>query len=56
VVPALAPVDAALPRERAKALCSAAEIGGYLALADAQPALSRGCARPGWSAWAPAPA
>src|SRR5260370_24781798 len=41
VVPALAPVDAALPRERAKAPYSPAEIGGYLALADAQPALSR---------------
>src|ERR1700737_1633533 len=41
VVPALAPADAALPRERAKAPCSPAEIGGYLALADAQPTLSR---------------
>ena len=40
VVPALAPVDAALPRERAKAPYSPAEIG-YLALADAQPTLSR---------------
>ena len=37
VVPALAPVDAALPRERAKAPYSPAEIDGYLALADAQP-------------------
>ena len=41
VVPALAPADAALPRERAKAPYSPAEIGGYLALADAQPTLSR---------------
>jgi integrase len=41
VVPALAPVDAALPRERAKAPYSPAEIDGYLALADAQPTLSR---------------
>jgi integrase len=41
VVPALAPVDAPLPRERAKAPYSAAEIAGYLALADAQPTLSR---------------
>ena len=41
VVPALAPVDAALPRERAKASYSPAEIGGYLALADAQPTLLR---------------
>lgn len=41
VVPALAPVDAPLPRERAKAPYSAAEIAGYLALADAQPTVSR---------------
>ena len=41
VVPALAPVDAPLPRQRAKAPCSAAEIAGYLALADAQPTLAR---------------
>ena len=42
VVPALAPADAALPRERAKAPYSPAEIAGYLALADAQP--TRGAA------------
>ena len=41
VVPALAPADAPLPRERAKAPYSAAEIAGYLALADAQPTASR---------------
>ena len=41
MVPALAPVDTPLPREHAKAPYSAAEIAGYLALADAQPALSR---------------
>ena len=41
VVPALAPVDMPLPRERAKAPYSPAEIAGYLALADAQPAMSR---------------
>jgi integrase len=41
VVPALAPADVPLPRERAKAPYSPAEIAGYLALADAQPALSR---------------
>jgi hypothetical protein len=41
VVPALAPADAPLPRERAKAPYSAAEIAGYLALADAQPTLAR---------------
>src|SRR6202011_857113 len=34
-------LQAAPPRERAKAPCSPAEIGGYLALADAQPTLSR---------------
>ena len=36
VTPALAPVDAPLPRERCKAPYSAAEIAAYLALADAQ--------------------
>ena len=41
VVPALYPQDAALPRERAKQPYSPAEIAGYLALADAQPAASR---------------
>ena len=41
VVPQLYPADMPLPRERAKAPYSAAEIAGYLALADAQPALSR---------------
>jgi integrase len=41
VVPALAPADAPLPRERAKAPYTPAEIGGYLALADAQPTAAR---------------
>jgi hypothetical protein len=41
VVPQLAPADAPLPREHAKAPYSPAEIAGYLALADAQPTLSR---------------
>ena len=41
VVPALAPADASLPRERAKAPYSPAEIAGFLALADAQPTGSR---------------
>jgi integrase len=41
VVPQLLPADVPLPREHAKAPYSAAEINGYLALADAQPALSR---------------
>ena len=40
-VPALAPADAPLPRERSKAPYSAAEISGYLALADAQPTTAR---------------
>ena len=41
VVPQLHPADAPLPRERAKAPYSPAEIGGYLALAGAQPAAAR---------------
>ena len=55
VTPALYPQDAALPRERAKQPYSPAEIAGFLALADAQPVLSRRMRPPGWSAWAPAP-
>jgi hypothetical protein len=41
VVPQLAPADAPLPRERARAAYTAAEISGYLALADAQPTAAR---------------
>jgi integrase len=41
VVPQLYPADLPLPRERAKAPYSPAEIGGYLALADAQPTAAR---------------
>jgi integrase len=41
VVPALAPADVPLPRERAKAPYNPAEIAGFLALADAQPTASR---------------
>jgi integrase len=41
VVPQLAPADTPLPRERAKAPYSPAEIAGYLALADAQPTVAR---------------
>jgi len=41
VVPSLAPADAPLPRERAKAPYTPAEIAGYLALADAQPTAAR---------------
>jgi integrase len=41
VVPHLDPADAPLPRGRAKAPYSPAEIAGYLALADAQPTGSR---------------
>jgi hypothetical protein len=50
VVPQFYPADVPLPRERAKAPYSRAEIGGYLALADAQPTMERRCARPDWSA------
>jgi integrase len=42
VVPQLYPADVPLPRERAKTPYSAAEIGGFLALADAQPTAERG--------------
>jgi integrase len=41
VVPQLVPADAPLPRERAKSPYTAAEIGGYLALAAAQPTAAR---------------
>jgi hypothetical protein len=41
VVPALAPADTPLPRERAKAPYPPAEIDGYLALASAQPTAAR---------------
>jgi integrase len=41
VVPQLYPADLPLPRERAKKPYSAAEISGYLALADAQPTAGR---------------
>jgi hypothetical protein len=41
VVPQLHPDDAPLPRERAKAPYTPAQIGGYLALAGAQPAIAR---------------
>jgi integrase len=41
VVPQLCPADQPLPRERAKAPYTAADIAGYLALADAQPTVAR---------------
>ena len=41
VVPQLYPADLPLPRERAKQPYSAAEIAGFLALADAQPTMER---------------
>ena len=41
VVPHLYPADLPLPRERSKQPYSAAEISGYLALADAQPTMER---------------
>jgi hypothetical protein len=40
-VPHLYPADLPLPRERSKRPYSPAEIGGYLALADAQPTMER---------------
>jgi hypothetical protein len=55
VVPQLYPADLPLPRERAKAPYSPGEIGGYLALADAQPTMERRMRAAGWSAWARAP-
>jgi integrase len=41
VVPQLYPADLPLPRERAKAPYSPAQVDGYLALADARPAAER---------------
>ena len=41
VVPQLQPADVPLPRERARAPYTPAEISGYLALADAQPTAAR---------------
>ena len=41
VVPHLAPADAPLPRERAKAPYTPAQISGFLAQADAQPTAAR---------------
>jgi integrase len=41
VVPQLYPADLALPRERSKQPYSRAEVGGFLALADAQPTAER---------------
>jgi hypothetical protein len=41
VVPHLDPADVPLPRERAKAPYTAAEIAGFLALAEAQPTAAR---------------
>jgi integrase len=41
VVPQLCPADAPLPRQRAKAPYTAEEIGGFLALAGAQPTAAR---------------
>ncbi len=41
VVPHLDPADAPLPRERARAPCTPAQISGFLALADAQPTAAR---------------
>lgn len=40
-MPALCPTDAPLPRSRAKAPYTAAQIAGFLALADGQPTVAR---------------
>jgi hypothetical protein len=53
VVPQLDPADAPLPRERARAPYTPAEIAGFLALADAQPTAARRARAAGWCAWAP---
>ena len=55
VVPQLYPADLPLPRERAKQPYGPAEISGYLALADAQPAAERRMRAAGWSAWVRVP-
>ena len=55
VVPHLYPADLPLPRERAKAPYSPAEIAGFLALAGAQPTMERRMRTGGWSAWGRAP-
>ena len=47
VVPHLYPADLPLPRDRAKAPYGPAQIGGYLALADAQPTAGAADARGG---------
>jgi len=47
VVPQLYPADLPLPRGRAKKPYSPAEIGGFLALADAQPTMQRRMRRAG---------
>ena len=51
VVPHLYPADLPLPRERAKKPYSPAQIGGFLALADAQPTAGRRM-RAAWACWA----
>jgi hypothetical protein len=55
VVPQLYPADMPLPREQAKVPYSPVEIAGYLALADAQPALSRRMRANGLVCLGPAP-
>ena len=55
VVPQLYPADLPLPRERAKAPYSPAQIAGYLSAGGRPAQRSGGCGRRGWSAWARAP-
>ena len=53
VVPQLYPADLPLPRERAKAPYSPAQIAGISRSRTPSPRWSGGCGRRGWSAWAP---
>ena len=56
VVPQLYPADLPLPRERSKAPCSPAQIGGqHSPWRTRSPPGSGGCGRRGWSASGPAP-
>jgi hypothetical protein len=56
VVPALAPADAALPRERARRPTARRRSAAISRWLTPSRRCRGGCARPGWSAWAPAPA
>ena len=55
VVPQLYPADLPLPRERAKAPYSPAQIAGFWRWRTSSPPRGGRCALPGWFAWARAP-